>query len=506
MERRLGTIAVQPFALARQLVRLGCRTLGVRLAARAFRTLLCLCALCLCAVAQTHPAHAAEQPPDFDLVLKPAPKISVLTFGPGDAAFLRFGHNAIRVQDPETKTDWVYNFGTFRFDDPFLIVDFLTGKFQYWLSVSTFRQTLEYYQRANRDVVEQELNVGHIAAHKLNLALRENAKPENKHYLYDYYRDNCSTRVRDAIDVALGGAFQERSEGYSKMTLRDHTLRAVADDLWLYVGLDIAMGSYIDQPETRWGEMFLPSKLHDGLDRVVFSGVHGTAALVKNRTVHARAHARSKMRRKPPDRTMAFLQTGIAFGATFAFLGWEAYRRRKVWAQAVLALGLGLYGAVVGTLGLLFIGLWLLTNHQVAYHNENILQCAPWALLLPVSAWGVFRLRPKWIRLAYRTTLAGVACAVLGLLLEVLPFMQQQNERIIALLLPIWCGALTALYLMQQRTMVPLLVPARASEEPAAPSPEETEEARPSKKPPPQDDEEDDEVPVGPESQPAPAE
>src|SRR5690606_18888205 len=110
---------------------------------------------------------------------------------------------AIRVQYPHGGPDLAYNFGTFRFDSPWLILDFLTGKFEYWLSVSSFDNTLRHYQEANRDVEEQLLALGNPTAWDVAEQLRTNALPENRFYLYDYYRDNCSTRVRDAINPMI---------------------------------------------------------------------------------------------------------------------------------------------------------------------------------------------------------------------------------------------------------------------------------------------------------------
>ena len=59
-----------------------------------------------------------------------------MTMGPGDHPFFRFGHDAIWIRDRAARTDRVYNFGTFRFDSPRLILDFLGGRLTYWLSVS----------------------------------------------------------------------------------------------------------------------------------------------------------------------------------------------------------------------------------------------------------------------------------------------------------------------------------------------------------------------------------
>lgn len=396
---------------------------------------------------------SAEETPDPLQFLREAPEVSVLTFGPGDAAFLKFGHNAIRVIDKKRGTDLVYNFGTFEFDSPTLILDFLTGRFRYWVSVSAFRSTLAAYQGANRSIVEQQLNMSPWAATELNEALLENARPENKYYLYDYYADNCSTRVRDVVDKAIKGGLEKRFQGKASSTLREHTLRAVADDFWLYLGLDIAMGAMIDQPITRYQEMFLPEKLRQGLGSVVFSGVHGTQAFVKETKVWHEARGRARLRSKPPERTLGFFQTGAVVGGLFAFMGWEAYKRRKRWAEIALPLSLGVLGTIAGLLGLLFVGLWAFTDHQVAHRNENILQCAPWALGLTVSAYGVFRMRLRWLKWAQRISAACLAASVLGLVLKLLPAFGQDNQRIIALFLPVWLGAFVAITLMLQKGM-----------------------------------------------------
>jgi Domain of unknown function (DUF4105) len=458
-------------------------------------------------------AAAAELPPGARELLRPAPRVSLLTFGPGEAAFTRFGHNALRVVDPETRRDVVFNFGTFRFDNPLLIVNFLTGKFQYWLSVSDYQPTLEAYRAANRSVTEQVLNLGGLQARQLSDRLWENAKPQNRAYLYDYYRDNCSTRIRDLLDDVMKGALRPRFADPGSLTLRDHTLRAVADDFWLYLGLDIAMGSYIDQPETRWSEMFLPEKLSQGLDSVMFNGVHGAAMMIKERRELHRAKGRPTVRRVPPQRTWQFMQGGVTGGLLLSFLGWEAYRRRQEWARVLLSISIGLLGLVAGTMGCLFVGLWAFTNHQVAYRNENILQCAPWALSLTWFAWGVYRANPRRIQHAYQVLWAALLASAFGLISKALPFMPQHNERIIALCLPIWGGAFFALHLMRlqiSRTL-PVLVeePAIAEEQP----PEEEEQVRPSWRPsrtppskqPPTESEKEEPNSTAPEAEPSPA-
>ena len=82
-----------------------------------------------------------------------------MTMGPGDHPFFRFGHNAIWIRDTAARTDRVYNFGTFRFDSPRLILDFLGGRLNYWLSVSPLTRVIADYTRENRSVAVQELKL-----------------------------------------------------------------------------------------------------------------------------------------------------------------------------------------------------------------------------------------------------------------------------------------------------------------------------------------------------------
>ncbi len=399
-------------------------------------------------------AQAKGTVPVFDINDKrPAPVISILTMGPGDEAFFKFGHNAIRVHYPHTTFDQVYNFGTFQFDSPTLILDFLTGKFRYWLSVQSFESTVRHYRLANRSIQEQELGLAPYQARTLADDLRTNALPENRYYLYDYYRDNCSTRIRDAINDNLDGGLESRFKDPGQMTLRDHTLRATASSLWVYAGLDIAMGSYIDQPETRWGEMFLPEKLMQGLQSVVFTGPHGSIPLVKEKRTLVDALNRPNILTKPPDRVINYLQVGFVLGGLFAFLGAEANHRRLRWARVALGALSGVFGFVVGILGTLFVLLWTLTNHEVAFHNENILQCAPWALALPALSYGIARGRLRAVTLAKRVVYVALGAAMLGLLAKLLPFMVQQNYRVMAAFIPSWTGLAIAITLLERRLL-----------------------------------------------------
>lgn len=365
--------------------------------------------------------------------------VSVLTFGPGDHPFFKFGHNAILVQDRLRRSDRVYNFGTFSFDSPALIPTFLKGKLRYWLSIQSLRGTIEAYKRENRTIDAQELDLTPALRRRIVDALDENAKPENRYYKYDYYRDNCSTRVRDAVDLVTDGKVHDASRGPARMTWRAHTLRLVADDWPIYLGLHAAMGDLIDRPIDVWQEMFLPSRLSDTLREVKIPGPDGQPIpLVKAERRLLDAN-RAPVRTEPPHRLVPLLAAGSALGAGLAALGARAAQGSRA-ARVGLGAASSLIGLVLGLLGLIFVMFWTYTDHEVAHHNENILQCAPWAIVLVGMGINLARGKTPSLLRATRVAQAALVASVAGLAFKVLPWFRQDNAQIIALLLPLWAG------------------------------------------------------------------
>ncbi len=373
-------------------------------------------------------------------------RVFLLTMGPGEHPFFKFGHNAIWIRDAHG--DVVYNFGTFGFDSPWLIVDFLRGRLMYWLSTQSLRATIADYGGDRRGLVAQELNLTTAQKRELAAALRINAREENKHYKYDYYLDNCSTRVRDAIDRTMGGRLRAAASGQGTYTFRQHTLRHVADHLPVYLGLHVIMGGAIDRPVTQWEEMFLPEKLKEGVRAATVIGDAGEEPLVA-REVTLLLHGLASARTAPPHWFWRFVAAGLGLGLLGALA--LIFARRGLWRRRLLCVVLGLYGTICGTLGTIFAGMWAFTDHEVAHRNENLLQLGPWAWLLLYAAQVLWRdeaLGLKWARRAAFCCLTG---SVLGLLLALLPGFIQQNGEIIALMLPLYAGLFLGIELTRRR-------------------------------------------------------
>jgi hypothetical protein len=376
--------------------------------------------------------------------------IHVVTMGPGDHPFFKFGHNAIWVQNLETGRGAVYNFGTFKFDSPKLIPVFLRGRLMYWLSRTSIQTTIATYRSENRSIETQELDLDPAARAALRDALELNARPENRAYKYDYFLDNCSTRVRDAVDRATGGRLRAVSEGKpGRLTLRQQALRLTADLLPEYLALYLLLGASTDKPIDRWGEMFIPEEVQKTLREVRLPAAAVDGAPEGRPLVKSEAVAFSALRppplRDPPSWGAQLLLAGVAIGLLLALGGLGA--RRSVSGRVAFGAVIALVGFFLGFLGSFLVFVWGFTDHLVAHRNENILQLAPFTLALAVMGVGVAMGRRRPVRWAFSIAGAAAALGILGLLLKVTPWFSQDNLPLIGLLLPVWVGMAVGLWI-----------------------------------------------------------
>ena len=392
--------------------------------------------LTLGALLLNKPARAAE--PGDSLT------ISLLTMGVGEHPFTKFGHSALWVHDSATGRDEIYNYGTFAFDSPTLLLDSAQGKLPYWLSVQSLSGTLRSYGEAQRSLLVSELELMPAQRDALYAALRENERPENRYYRYDFYRDNCATRVRDAIDRVIGGQIHEQAHKPARMSFRAHTLRLVADDPVLYSALDLTVGRGTDSPITFWDEGFLPSRLHDLLlnTRVVRGGQ--TLPLVRSERLLLPSSF-PEPRAVPPDWIGRYFRVGVALAALFAALGLAAHaggRLRSALAGAFMALALPL-----GLVGCALCYLTFISWHFAAANNYNVLLFPPWLLLLVVVGPSMARGR-AWAWGVARLLLSGtLLCCVAAVAIHVAQRNPQQNWPELAFALPLWLGAAAAAWL-----------------------------------------------------------
>lgn len=358
--------------------------------------------------------------------------------GPGDHPFTRFGHNAFLLEwgSGGRGKNIVYNFGTFEFDGLSGARDFMAGRFRYWLSASTLEQTRRAYAAAGRSLVAQELELTASERAELEQALAENEQPEHRYYDYDYYRDNCSTRVRDALDRLLDGALARSVVGPGRLTFRQHTLTRVGDTPWLYFGLDVALGAPTDRPTTRWEELFLPQELHDALARSQreLDG-HSVPLVRQERTLLG--SQRPPVPHDPPRPWLAFGGAGALLGALLAALGRGA-RQHPAW-RVLFGAGTAGVGLLLGLLGLALSVFWA-SKHWAAHQNPSLLGCPPWTLGLVVVGVGFALGKPRSAH-TLQTLLGASLVSSCVLLAWGALGAQHEALRMALLFVPLWTGA-----------------------------------------------------------------
>lgn len=357
--------------------------------------------------------------------------ISVLTMGQGGALWERFGHNALRIRDARLGTDVAYNWGTFDFAQPNFLGRFLTGNTLYWLDTDPAPAMIHFYERdLDRTVVEQVLALSPAQRARLRDLVTRNALPEHREYRYDYFADNCSTRLRDAIDAALGGALAAQLKATpSAVTYRSESLRLMSGMPLAQAGMHVALGEPADARLTAWEESFVPMRLRDRLRAVRVAGPDDVLRplVAEERVLHAS--------RRPAESTgrPALYGRFLTLGLLLAGLVVLAVRRRA-WA-GLAALGV-VWGLLAGVMGVILALAWGTTRHVFWYANENLLQLNPLALaltaLVPLAAY-----RPRWRRRAFLVAGALAALSLLGLMLKALPAFEQRNLAIVLLALPV---------------------------------------------------------------------
>lgn len=362
--------------------------------------------------------------------------ISVMTFERGDLVFEKFGHNTLWVHDAVDGTDVVYNWGLFDFNQKRFFINFARGHLDYSMAGFPLDETVEWYKGQNRTIWVQELNLTPAQRVKVRDYLRWNEQPENAGYRYNYFTDNCSTRVRDAIDLATDHNLRNQLDRETLgTTYRWHTRRLTRDNVFWYWVLDTVYGELTDMPINAWGECFLPGKLHDHLRSVAAYEENGKSVpLVKSERILFQSN-RPPEPQAPPRWIVQYFLVGVAMAAGM----WALARRidRGRGTRGTLAMVLILYSLLIGLCGVIGLSFWLFTDHWGAWRNENLFGYSPLALPLAFVIPMVMRRSVRGARIAMYLGSAVAISTVVGIVAQALPWLNQVNGEPMALVLPI---------------------------------------------------------------------
>lgn len=370
--------------------------------------------------------------------------VRLLTFGTGGRVWEKFGHNALWIRDTGSGREVVYNWGIFDFEQEDFFVRLLTGRMRYRVARSSLEQTLRIYRADRRTIRVQRLRLGPAQAREVARRARVNLLPENRHYAYDPFRDNCSTRIRDLLDRVLDGAIREQTAGVETgETYRSHTRRLLRRVEWAYAGIMAFLGSSTDRRLSAWDEMFLPVRMDDLLQEVrVEADDGGTVPLASEPRALYRAD-RPPLPGETPGFGLRYLAGGLAGGGLLALLGLLAGRGRSGAGRGYRAVAV-LWSVAAGAAGVVAVGGWALTGHWYVHLNENVFQLHPVSLALAAAL--PMAGRPgRARRVALGLARATAAVALLGLALQALPGVDQVNGEILALAVPLHLGTAAGL-------------------------------------------------------------
>lgn len=315
-------------------------------------------------------------------------QISLLTLTPGAETYAAFGHSAIRVFDPKQGFDYVYNYGTFDFSTPNFYPKFLFGKLLYSLSVSNYRDFYEAYQSWGQGMWEQPLNLTSKEKWQLISNLQENYRQENRYYRYAFFRDNCSTRIRDIVEKSVDGTVTYDSS----LVVKDQSFRqlftAYLDfrEPWALFGMDIMMGKRTDSIAALKDYMFLPQNLMNlwASARVV---TKDSAKLLTQKPILLYPSTISFAKLSLWTSPVSVCWALFIIVLIFTYIG---YRKKFYFKWFDLLLFL-----VTGLLGLLLTVLMTYSLHTELFKNFNAVWANPINLIFAV---GIFiKRKPRWL-------------------------------------------------------------------------------------------------------------
>lgn len=346
-------------------------------------------------------------------------RISLLTCSPGEELYSSFGHTALRVVDSAAGNDIVFNYGTFDDSDPQFYMKFTKGLMIYALSVYPYSDFLQEYRVQQRGVIEQTLHLSCAEKTALFKALLENAEEKNRFYQYYFHTDNCTTRARDmlkknsAAPVVFNNILPPKTPTFRRLI---HSYLNNSGQYWSKFGIDILLGSNLDEKVTNEQAMFLPDYLLKGFDSATIKG----HPLVMDKQTVLTTPGFS-------DEAKTWITPFIFFLGLLLLMLALSWKGRR-WTKGVLNIIDTVLFLSLGVLGVLLLTLWIIRIDTVCQDNWNLLWALPTHLPMAFLMWT----NKRWVKIYFGIT------AILTLLLAVgWVFIPQQLNPAVAPILGI---------------------------------------------------------------------
>lgn len=340
--------------------------------------------------------------------LSPASKLSLLTVGTGQDLASKFGHSAIRLQDPSLGIDEVYGYGTYNFEDPNFYLNFTRGKLDYTITRYPYDLFERSYVYEQRWIKEQVLDVNLVQKKAIITFLETNLLPQNRLYKYDFLFENCATKIPEVFEQTLGDGLQfdygHLKEHYTFRQLIHQNLNV---NSWSNFGIDLALGSVIDRKATPYEHLFLPLYVYEQMKHTALDG----KPIVKSESVLLDIPTAK-------DNTFFLFTPLFWLGILLIVVLYVTYgdyskQKRTRWLDTLLF-------TLTGLAGILILFLWFFTDHLATKLNFNFLWAFAPNLIIAFNL--LKKETPKWFRTYLFITLGLLGISVILWLLKIQVF------------------------------------------------------------------------------------
>lgn len=300
-------------------------------------------------------------------------KISILTCGPGEQLYATFGHTALWVSDPINQINEVYNFGTFDFKTSNFYLKFMMGRLEYELELTSFDSFISDYELEGRWVKEQELNILTSIKQEIYDSLNIVLLPGNNTYRYDFFRNNCSTKIIDLVLAFIATESELDSLNVStEETYRKAMNHYIAGREWLKIGINVLLGPFADQSMLKIQSSYLPENLMQVIGETKFA----KAPTILN-------EGNYKLKPVPEFGFSLIILWGLLFLFVFEGLWAKTTQKTSDVIDSVLF-------ATSALFGLLLMFLWIWSAHVSLHVNLNLLWANPFNFIL---VWSIMKSR-----------------------------------------------------------------------------------------------------------------
>ncbi len=306
----------------------------------------------------------------------PGAEVFLITCSPGTATYSIYGHSALRIVIPEKGIDSAYNWGVFDFATPNFVWKFAKGRLEYSLGVYSIDRFLQDYFLEQRSVYQQKINLERDEIEILFALITENLKPENIKYRYDFFYDDCSTRIRDLLEKSVGDKLIYPPEVAKDIpTFRDKVGEYQQPYPWLQMGVDLLMGLPGDKKANLRDRMFLPIDLQKGLSEAVVNRNGKMIPLLQNPA--------TLLEFDTPEARRGFFTTPLfVFSLLLIIVIVLSATLRGKTANKIIDL---LIFSIFSILALMMLFFNFFTDHQQMKWNLNIIWLSPFIILCLAS-------------------------------------------------------------------------------------------------------------------------